>query len=72
MKALEFKSKIKGDSIKIPRKIQDQLSNNQNVDVKVIMLINENQIKDEQLFKETAANKFFKGYADSDAIYDKC
>lgn len=70
MKALEFKSKIKGGSIKIPHKIQQQLTKNPQENVRVIVLFDEKNTQDELLFKNAAIKEFFNGYADSDSIYD--
>jgi len=70
MKALEFKSKIKSGSIKIPPKIQQQLTDNSEENVRVIVLIDEKNTPDEMLFKNVAIKEFFDGYADSDGIYD--
>jgi len=69
MKAIEFKSKIKNNSILIPLKIQSEL-NNTDTNIRVIVLIDDENKNDEILFKEIAKQQFLNGYADSDSIYD--
>lgn len=71
MKAIEFKAKIKDNQIQIPIKVQPELKSEQDKDVRVIVLIDEKEIDDSNLFKESASNQFLKGYAVSDSIYDK-
>lgn len=72
MKALEFISKIDGNKIKIPNKFKSDLSGLKNANVRVIMLLDENnEYKDEQDFKSMAAEQFYKGYAEIDSAYDK-
>ncbi len=70
MKALEFKSKIKGNKIQIPSQIQSELNSNQDKDVRVIVLFDDSDLYDETIFKQSAQHHFLEGYADSDSIYD--
>ncbi|MEI8203703.1 MAG: hypothetical protein WCH34_11855 [Bacteroidota bacterium] len=70
MKALEFKSKIKNNQIQIPLKIQAELNNNQDKDVRVIVLLDDAEIYDDLIFQQSTKSQFLKGYADSDSIYD--
>jgi len=70
MKALEFKSKIKGNRILIPTLIQKELMTNNEKNIRVILLFDDPEINDETLFREAAKEYFLKGYADSDSIYD--
>lgn len=68
MKAIEFRSRVKGNQILIPADVQDELDNS--VTVRVIVLIEESDSEDEVLIRNTVQEQFLKGYSDSDAIYD--
>jgi hypothetical protein len=70
MKALEFKSKIKNNQIHIPIKIQSELKTNQNMNIRVIVLIDDSEIYDNMIFQQSTKSQFLEGYADSDSIYD--
>jgi len=70
MKALEFKARIKNNSIQIPLRIQSELKPNQDRDVRVIVLIDDSEKNDDLIVKEAAAAHFLQGYAESDSIYD--
>ena len=68
MRALEFKSKIKNNQILIPSKIQSELKNKQDKNVRVIVLLDDSETIG--IFQQSAQNQFLKGYADSDSVYD--
>ena len=70
MRALEFKSKIKNNRILIPTKIQSELKNKQDKDVRVIVLVDDSDVVDDLMVQQTTQTQFLKGYADTDAIYD--
>jgi hypothetical protein len=70
MRAIEFKSKIKNNQILIPAKIQSELKTKKDSTVRVIVLVDDSDIYDDLIFRQTTQNQFLKGYADSDAIYD--
>jgi hypothetical protein len=70
MRALEFKSKIKNNQIKIPARIQTALKSNQDKDIRVIVFVDDSEIYDNLLFKNTSSSQFFQGYSESDSIYD--
>jgi hypothetical protein len=70
MKAVEFKSRINRNRILIPAKIQSQLRNSEDKDVRVIVFIDDSEINDESLFPQVVNEQFLSGYADSDSIYD--
>ena len=70
MKALEFKARIKNNSIQIPLRIQSELKPNQDRDVRVIVLIDDSEKNDDLIVKEAAAAHFLQGFAESDSIYD--
>lgn len=68
MKAIEFRSRVKGNQILIPADVQDELDDS--VTVRVIVLIEESESEDEAFIRNTVQEQFLKGYSDSDAIYD--
>lgn len=68
MKAVEFKSKLKNRSIKVPDKLSSELSEKK--EVRVIVLYEEDQDQDENDFQNLAQEHFFASYSDSDSIYD--
>jgi hypothetical protein len=70
MSALEFKSKIKNNQILIPAKIQSELKTDEDKNVRVILLVDDTDIYDDEIFSQTAHSQFLNGYADSDSIYD--
>ena len=70
MKALEFKTRIKNNQIQIPSIIQSELKNNRDKDIRVIVLIDDSDIYDDTTFQSVISEQFFKGYSDSDSIYD--
>jgi hypothetical protein len=70
MKALEFKTKIKNNRIRIPLRIQSELRPDQDREVRVIVLIDDSDKSDDLMVKEAAEEHFFQGYAESDSIYD--
>jgi hypothetical protein len=71
MKALEFKSKIKNHRIQIPTRIQAEIKANSDKTVRVIVLIDENELSDDADFQNMATTQFLNGYSVSDSIYDK-
>ena len=70
MKAIEFKSKILNNTIQVPQNLQEKIEAQKEKDVRVILLMDEPSINEEELFKTTAAKKFFEGYSETDEIYD--
>jgi len=67
MKAIEFKTKLKDSpSIDIPEKYRSMIRNKK---LRVLILINED-VKDDKLWKRLSSEEFLKGYSDKDAIYD--
>jgi hypothetical protein len=70
MKAVEFKSKIKNNQISIPLKIQSELKSNKDQNVRVIVLVEDVDMKDDVIFQKSAQNHFLNGYAESDSVYD--
>ncbi len=70
MRAFEFKTKIKNHQIQIPAKVQSELKSNQDKDIRVIVLIDDSEIDDTDIFHDSASSYFLKGYTASDSIYD--
>jgi len=70
MKALEFKTKIKNNRIRIPLRIQSELRPDQHREVRVIVLIDDSDKSDDLMVKEATEEHFFQAYAESDSIYD--
>ena len=69
MKAVEFKSKLKNRSIKIPRNLSYELSEKK--EVRVIVLYEEENDQDANDFQNLAQEQFFAGYSGSDSVYDE-
>ena len=69
MKVIEIKSKIKNNKISIPLKIQTELKNEDEY-VKVFVVVDDTNTKDEVIFRENAQKQLLEGYAKSDSIYD--
>ena len=70
MRALEFMSKIKNNQILIPTRMQSELKTKQDKDVRVIVLIEDSDIYDDLILKQTVQSQFLKGYSTPDSIYD--
>jgi len=68
MKAIEFKSRMKNKSIKVPEKLVSVF--NKDKDIRVIVLFEENDNQEESDFKSLVQEQFLAGYSDSDSIYD--
>ncbi len=71
IKALEFSSRVIDNQIQIPVKIESEIKLNNNKNVRVIVLIEEPLIEEDDSFKFLAQEQFFNGYSSSDSIYDK-
>ena len=72
MEALEFVTKIKDKQIVVPDNIQSALDNNKDKEIRVIVLIEEGEVREdnESFIQENIREQFLKGYTDSDSIYD--
>jgi len=70
MKAIEFKSKIKNNQIQIPKMAQSELTTNNDKLVRVIVLFDDAEIYESNVFQDSARDQFLKRYADSDSVYD--
>ncbi len=71
MRAVEFKTRLKNNTILIPENLQKEIKSSKTKDVRVIVLINEADSSEESDFKNMAKEQFLKGYDDSDSVYDK-
>ncbi len=71
MIAFEFKSRIKNNRIKIPSGIQSKIKSDPEKDVRVILFLEEaDGLIEDNEFNQAAVSDFFKGYSESDSIYD--
>ena len=70
MKAIEFRSKMSHNRILIPKTIQEKLKTLDEKNVRVMILLDETDVDDNLVFKQTTAQQFLNGYAGSDSIYD--
>jgi hypothetical protein len=74
MEALEFVTKIKNNQIIVPDSIKTALENNEEKEIRVIVLIEDSENRNfdqyDPLIQQTVQEQFLKGYADSDSIYD--
>jgi hypothetical protein len=70
MKAIEFKSKIRENQIRIPRKILPELIGEAGKSVRVVVFLDDTEVYDDKAYRTMAKDQFLKGYADSDSVYD--
>ncbi len=71
MKAIEFKTELKDNQIRIPDDVQSELKYSQDKLVRVIVLIEESDdVYDDNAFRQLTKEQFLKGYAESDSVYD--
>lgn len=71
MKAVEFKTELKDNQIQIPDDVQSGLKFSQDKPIRVIVLIEESDdVYENDAFRQLTKEQFFKGYAESDSVYD--
>jgi hypothetical protein len=70
MRTLEFNTRIKNNQIQIPVDVRSEFKTNNDKDIKVIVLLHESDDNDDFLIRKAEIGHFFKGYSDSDSIYD--
>jgi uncharacterized protein involved in tellurium resistance len=70
MKAVEFETELSDNTIKIPENFQLELSLSKDKHVRVIVLIDELEQKEETELKKILNSQFLKGYDEADEIYD--
>jgi len=68
MKTVEFKARMKNKSIKIPNYLSADLSEGK--DIRVIILVDEADNRQNSDFKELSKDQFLAGYSDADSVYD--
>jgi len=66
MKAVEFKTRLKDNVIRVP----ENLNLSENKDVRVILLFEEKENQDAGDFRNLVNEQFLAGYSESDSIYD--
>jgi len=70
MKAIEFTTRLSKNSIRIPENFKLEMETNRGKKARVILLFSDSEHLSESDLKNYVAEEFFKGYADSDEIYD--
>ena len=70
MRAIEFKSKIRENSILIPRRMQSELTAGHDKSVRVVVFMEDTDVYDEKAYRQMTKSQSLKGYAATDAIYD--
>jgi hypothetical protein len=68
MKAIEFTSQVRNNSIQVPQHLGSKLSESKNL--RVIVLYEEDDPEEDD-FQNLSQEQFIKGYSESDSIYDK-
>jgi hypothetical protein len=68
MKAIEFTSQVRNNSIRVPQHLSSELSGSKNL--RVIVLYEEDDPEEDD-FQNLSQEQFIKGYSESDSIYDK-
>ncbi len=69
MTALEFQASLKeDDTLQVPAEVASQLRNAG--EVRVVVLLPENEQKEDQDWRRLGMERFLQGYAESDSIYD--
>lgn len=71
MKAVEFTSQINNNLIQVPKEFEKEIKSVMNKSIRVILLIDEQVVYEENQIKSMVREEFFKGYAKSDTIYDE-
>ena len=69
MKAVEFKTKLKHHSIRIPEKLSSVI--NINKTIRVIILYDDEDIPESNDYRNLVNEQFLEGYSDSDSVYDE-
>ena len=68
MKALEFEAQLNPDqTLSVPQAVAAQLPQGERV--RVLVLVDE--LSEDEAWQRLATEQFFKGYAESDSIYDE-
>ncbi|HNW74573.1 MAG TPA: hypothetical protein PKN44_13170 [Bacteroidales bacterium] len=70
MKAIEFTTRLSSRSIRIPENFKPEMESNKGKNTRVILLFDDTENYPENNLINFVAEEFFKGYADSDNIYN--
>jgi hypothetical protein len=70
MKAIEFTTRLSRNSIRVPENFKNEMESNRGKQARVILLFDDSENNSDNELKNYVAEEFFKGYADSDKIYD--
>jgi len=70
MRAIEFKTKIQENKILIPRRLQSESISEYEKSVRVMVFVDDYDNYEEKSYLKMTKSQFFKGYEDSDYIYD--
>ncbi len=71
MKAVEFTTQIINNLIQVPLEFDSEINSVKHKNIRVILLIDERGDYEENRIKSVVQEQFFKGYSESDAIYDE-
>ena len=70
MKAVEFITKLKNNTILIPENIREELKSSEEKSIKVIVLISEAYDQENTEYRNMVREQFLYGYDDTDSVYD--
>jgi hypothetical protein len=70
MKAIESITRLSRNSIRVPENYKHEMEANRGKKARVILLFDDSENNSENDLRSYVAEEFFKGYADSDKIYD--
>lgn len=70
MKAVEFITKLKNNTILIPENIREELKTSEEKSIKVIVLISEAYDQENTEYRNMVREQFLCGYDDTDSVYD--
>ncbi len=70
MKAIEFTTRLSRNSIRVPENYKHEMESNRGKNARVILFFDDSENNSENNLKNYVAEEFFKGYADSDNIYN--
>ena len=71
MKAIEFVTKLKNNTIIIPENLQEQLKSSEEKTVRVIVLVGSSDIQEDKEYRNMVREEFLNGCDDADSVYDK-
>jgi hypothetical protein len=71
MKAIEFTTVLEASKIQFPELILKDIQTSVGKNARVILLIDEIDLYEENNFRNLAEEQFLDGYSETDSIYDK-